>query len=228
MRASRMPTPGWPEPMKDVARTPLRMPGIPFHLMPKLAASVIRWTSFGCTGVAASQHEPTTANRSVLIARPCDALKVTDPERAPIGIFVEVANVISPMVPPLRDGWSADRVEADQVAGILLELNEPRNAPWRTCLNEACTLEQEGVLTVRIVNLPTNPSEPVSLEVELRAEGALARRAMVRTVNQEPAVAELTPPVETGGVVVTPYYLFEPKQESLQSLMQCKSERHAR
>lgn len=212
--------------MKDLSRIHPRTSRTPLRLLPGLASIFIGWT-VGCGSGAAIRQEPTTANRSVLIGRPCDALKVTDPERAPIGIFVEVANVISPIERPLRERLTAPDVEADQVAGILLELNEPRNAPWRTCLNEACTLEQEGALTVRIVNLPTNPSEPVILEVELRAEGALPQRAMVRTGNQEPAVTELVPQLEQGGVVVTPYYLFEPKQESLQSLMQCKSERNA-
>jgi hypothetical protein len=47
------------------------------------------------------------------------------------------------------------------------------------------------------------------------------QRAVVQTMNQEPAVAKFTgaPPWET--IVVTPYYLFEPKQESLRILHAC-------
>lgn len=214
-------------PVKELARIHLRMPRSPFRLMPGLAASFIGLT-VGCGSGAATRREPTTADRSVLIGRPCDALKVTASDRVPVGMFVEVASVISPNQPPRRERLIARDVEAGQVAGVLLETSEARSAPWRTCLNQACTLEQEGILTVRIVSLPTNPSEPVTLEVELGAEDALAERAMVRTGNQETVVAELAPPLEQGAVVVTPYYLFEPKQDSLQSLMQCKSERHGR
>jgi hypothetical protein len=48
------------------------------------------------------------------------------------------------------------------------------------------------------------------------------QRAVIDTGNQEPTLAKLSG-LRGESIVVTPYYLFEPKKESLAILLQCTS-----
>ncbi len=137
-------------------------------------------------------------------------------------MFVEVASVLSPLDSSLRERLAAP-VEVDRVAGVLLELGKPTSGPWSTCAAPACSTEREDALIVSIRNPPADPSAPVELELTLGKDSP--KHATIRTGSQEPALAVLSEPPARGSVVVTPYYLFEPKDESLQLLQQCKSQR---
>ena len=139
-------------------------------------------------------------------------------------MFVEVASVSSPLDSPLRERLAAP-VEVDQVAGVLVDVGKPASGPWSTCADPSCATAREDTLTVNLRNLPADPSAPVELELELGK--ASPKRATIRTGSQEPALAVLSEPPARGAVVVTPYYLFEPKEESLKLLQQCRSQRAA-
>lgn len=158
----------------------------------------------GCGAAGASPAAPRAAAAAemVRIAAPCDGLETG---AAPVALFVEVVEVRSKPA-------SLSRVSRDQVsrlAGVLIDGSGPVTVPGGE--------ERESPWTVRALRLPASSGDPV--ELELRSSDDPAGPALWSTTNQ--AAKELSYP---GGrsVVVTPYYLFEPRQESLETLRQCK------
>lgn len=178
--------------------------------------------ALGCGGGAAIQPAQAPVKQSVLIARSCEGLKEQASKGAPVAVFVEIADVLSPLDSSLRERLAAP-VEVDQVAGVLIDIGKPTSGPWNMCVDAACAIERKDTLSVRMNDLPTDPSAPMELELELGKDSP--KRATIRTGSQEPALAVFSEAPGRGAVVVTPYYLFEPKDESLRLLQKCKSQR---
>lgn len=178
-------------------------------------------------GCGTTQHDQPPARAPMqappaFIARPCQPLQQKAAAGAPVALLVQVASVSSPMQQPLRS-WLADHaVEAHNVAGVLVEPSATGTSPWGECVDAACSENREARLTMRVQNLPADGSAPAVLEIEIASPGSAARRAVVQAGNQEPTLANLSG-VAGESIVVTPYYLFDPKKESLALLHQCTS-----
>ncbi|MGC4067971.1 MAG: hypothetical protein QM784_25640 [Polyangiaceae bacterium] len=180
--------------------------------------------TFGCSGAAAVNTQARSPESRVLIARACPALKEPPPSTQLVSMFVEVADVSSIVEEPL-DTWLATHpVEVSQVAHVMvpMELGKQVTAPWRDCRDPECPTETRAQLTVSASTLPGNVVTPVTLQLTF-TDGREGRSvAVVTTGNQTPAVAKPTVPRGSSTVVVTPYYLFAPKDQSVEDLMQCK------
>ena len=87
---------------------------------------------------------------------------------------------------------------------------------------KAAARAEDASLQVSVSQAPTDASTPVELQLSFRSGDRQPRRLSVTTTDQEPVLASLTTPQQT--VVITPYYLFEPKQESMGKLLQCASQ----
>ena len=180
-------------------------------------------SAVGCGTTQQDQpaRPPIQAPRA-FIARPCQPLQQKAATGAPVAMLVQVASVSSPMEQPLRSWLASHAVDAHNVAGVLVEQGAAASSPWGECLNAACSENREARLTMRVQSLPANGSAPTVLEIEIASPDGAARRAVVQAGNQEPTLANLSG-VSGESIVVTPYYLFDPKKESLALLHQCTS-----
>lgn len=190
-----------------------------FQLAAILVASFVGGT-VGCSASTSLGPEPNPPG-SVLIGGPCNALKNRESEMGPVALFVEIARV--QIEAPIPERLATSTVVAAQIAGVQLEPGEPARAPWRTCLDQRCTTEREATLTLRILGLPTDPSVPLSLEVKVESGSEPPQLANVRTRNQESALVNLSRSPAGETFIITPYYLFAPKQKSMETLMQCRA-----
>jgi hypothetical protein len=180
----------------------------------------------GCSGANTNQAVVAPVE-NVFIARPCAALKEWGLNHSPVGLFIEIANVSSPVESPLRDWLKVHPVKAHHVGGMMLEGDKPTNGPWGICENQSCTSQRDGTVSARVLVLPNDPAAPIDLQLELTIGNDAPMRTIVRTGNQEPAIAAFSAPHAWGTTIVTPYYVFEPKQESLSILLQCKTRHEA-
>lgn len=158
--------------------------------------------------------EPTPAQTSALVARPCPELRAIDRDAEVAGVFVEVADLRSspPAGEPLRQHLAAP-VEVNQVAGALVESSLDVSGPWTTCREPGC---EEGRMTLHLTKLPRR-ADHVRLALSSEASSAPVE---VDVADQEPSLVRLPSGAE---VVVTSYYLPAPKAASLQALYACKA-----
>ena len=195
-------------------KTKLEMQAIPVGLFAIVCAA-------GCAGSAgAAAHEVREPRQDeVMIAKVCGTLDAESSGKTPVAVFVEIANVTATLDPPLRARLQSP-VRVKQVAGILLDGGSRSIGEWSRCIDPSCTDEREETLTLTAVRLPTSGRDDVELEVIVGSAGD-ARTARVRGADQEPHVAAVGS--TTGSVVVTPYYLYQPREASLRTLQRCKA-----
>lgn len=163
----------------------------------------------GHTPSAATASQQPDHDSRVTIARSCAALKQRASGSPPAAVFVEVAHVRAPVSAPLREHL-AEPVSVSHVAGIMLEPDRPASSPWGAA---------PQTLTVRWHEASSAPSE-----LELEIDSDPSSRTTVRLDDQEPTLATRLQPGHEGAIVVTPYYLFAPKEESLQLLQRCRAD----
>ncbi len=199
--------------------------------------SLVRWivcTAFtvllpalptGCAGNTMRQPERAAEAPRAYIAIPCATLKEQGAKAVPVGILLEVADVVEPIGAPIKGWLSAHQVEVHHVAKVFVPLTEnaPVQGPFGTCLDPSCSEAQDATLEVIVTSAPRNASAPVELQLSVVPENGEARQISVATTDQEPVLVSLTTsPTQT--LVITPYYLYEPKQRSLGLLIQCASQ----
>jgi len=191
-----------------------------------LIAPVILFSqlSTGCAANATSKPAQSPTAERVYIAGACPAMKEQPAEAIPVGILLEVADVAEPTGIPLKDWLAAHPVETHHIAKISLPAatNVPAQSPFGTCLDRACSQNEDATLEVVVKTAPTAATTPVELELTFSAGHRPPRRLSIKTGDQEPVSGSLTTPEQT--VIVTPYYLFEPKQESMGKLLHCASQ----
>jgi len=180
--------------------------------------------STGCASKATNEPARPPAAQRAYIARPCPAMKEQPAEAIPVGVLLEVADVTEPTGVPLKDWLAAHPVQVHHVAKLLLPaaINVPTQSPFGTCLDRACSQSEDATLEVTIKTAPTAASAQVELALNVSSDHRPPRRLSIKTGDQEPVSASLTAPEQT--VIITPYYLYEPKQESMGKLLQCASQ----
>lgn len=179
---------------------------------------------FGCGASAKNESAQASIDHRAFVGQTCEALKDQPLPSTPVGILLEVADVEGKLGAPLTEWLATHPVPAHSVAGLSVPMNEKLSVsgPFGACWDEGCVNREDGTLQVRAVSLPTEPSATVELQLEVVIPSAPPRTFTVKTANQEPVLIELTtPPKQT--LVITPYYLFEPKKHSLKLLAQCVS-----
>jgi len=178
----------------------------------------------GCARSATEQPTRAPEAQRAYIGAGCAAMKEHTADAAPVGILLEVADVVEPIGAPARDWLSAHPVEVHHVAKISLPMtpNTRITSPFGTCLDRRCTKAEDTQLEVLMKNGPANASAPLQLQLTFTSGSGAPRHLSIETSDQQPALASTTSPEQT--VVVTPYYLFEPKQHSMALLMQCAAQ----
>jgi hypothetical protein len=179
----------------------------------------------GCAGSATGESPPRVPEKQrAYIAGSCAELKEQTSTAAPVGMLLEVADVVEPIRAPVKDWLSTHPVEVHHVAKISVPMtpNTPVQGPFGTCLDRACSKAEDATLEVIVISAPADHSAPVELQLNFKSANGQSRPLSVKTTDQEPVLASLTAPPEQT-VVITPYYLFEPKQHSMGLLMQCAS-----
>ncbi|MET0793664.1 MAG: hypothetical protein ABW061_19245 [Polyangiaceae bacterium] len=143
---------------------------------------------------------------------------------APIEVLLEVADVVEPIGTPVKDWLSTHPVEVHHVVRISVPMTTktPVQGPFGTCLDRVCSKAEDATIEVNVTAVPADQSAVVELQLNFKSGNGQSRPLSVKTTDQEPVLASLTTrPEQT--VVITPYYLFEPKQQSLGLLLQCAS-----
>lgn len=178
--------------------------------------------ALGCAGSTRNQAAYTPVEQRAYIARTCAALKKQAPGAVPVGILLEVADVVEPIGAPIKDWLSIHPVQVHHVAQILVPIAEstPVHGPFGTCLEPNCLKAEDATLEVIVMHPPTAASAPVELQLNLTSGDRQPRGILVKTTDQEPILASLsTAPKQT--IIVTPYYLFESSKRGLTLLLQC-------
>jgi hypothetical protein len=137
-------------------------------------------------------------------------------------MIVQVASVSSPVEQPLRTWLARHAVDAHNIAGVLVEQGKPASTGWGQCTDVTCTAQRDAQLTVRVPTLPADASAVAVLDMEITAPQIPPHRAVVHANDQTPTVAALSS-VEGESIIVTPYFLFEPKKESMRIMGRCIS-----
>ncbi|HMI87736.1 MAG TPA: hypothetical protein VK550_26800 [Polyangiaceae bacterium] len=196
----------------------------PFKYRPSAVSAALFVLSIVGCGTTQQQASSRTAKEvpRALIARPCVPLQQKAVTGAPVAMLVQVASISSPIEQPLRPWLDHHAVETHNLAGILVEQGTPAIAPWGECVDAGCSALREAKLRVHVQSLPANSSAPAVLEVEIESPNAAPKRAIVQAGNQAPTLADLTSAAGES-IVVTPYYLFDPKKDSLDLLHACIS-----
>lgn len=189
---------------------------------PFAGAAIVGVVFAGCASPSpAKPITPATAAPRAFIARPCKALQ-QKARGTPVGMIVQVASISSPVEQPLRTWLASPAVDAHNIAGVLVEQGKPASTGWGQCTDATCSAQRDARLTVRVPTLPTDASEVAVLEMEITAPQIPAHRAVVQAKDQTPTVAALSS-VAGESIIVTPYFLFDPKKESMKLLGQCIS-----
>ena len=196
----------------------------PISIVSIAAVIVLSELSIGCTGSAMGQSSRVPEKQRAYIASSCATLKEQTSTAAPVGMLLEVADVVEPIGAPVKDWLSTHSVEVHHVARISVPMtvNTPVQSPFGTCLDRACSKAEDATLEVIVTTAPTDHSAAVELQLNFKLGNGQPRSLSVKTTDQESVLASLTTPPEQT-VVITPYYLFEPKQHSLALLMECAS-----
>lgn len=177
----------------------------------------------GCASTA-SQPLAAPQEQRAYIARSCAALKERTSRAAPAWIFLEVADITEPIAEPIKEWLAVHPVQTHHLAGLAVPMtaNTPVRGPYGICLDNTCERHEDGILDVVATALPTEASAAVELQLDFTFGNGQPRRLLVKTTNQEPVLASLTTqPKQT--LVITPYYLFEPRYHSAELLAQCMS-----
>ncbi len=184
--------------------------------------SVLSELLSGCTSSAPNEPARAPEAPRAYIAGACPALKEQIPGKVPIGILLEVADVVEPLGVPVKAWLSAHSVEVHHVAKISVPMttNTPVHGPFGSCSDRSCSKTEDTTLEVIVTRAPTDASAPVELQLNF-SSGNQPRHLSVKTADQDPVVASLAAPEQT--LVITPYYLFESRQQSLALLIQCAS-----
>lgn len=127
---------------------------------------------------------------------------------------------------PVKDWLATHPVEVHHVArlSVPMTVGTAVRGPFGTCLDRACADAQPTTLDVTVTKVPSSMSAHVELQLDFVSTSGGPRRLSVTLADQEPLVRSLEgAPEQT--VVITPYYLVEPKQRSLDLLLQCASSR---
>ncbi|HYQ46311.1 MAG TPA: hypothetical protein VER11_30285 [Polyangiaceae bacterium] len=195
---------------------------LPLRRLTALAlVTVLSEMALGCAR-AANQPASTPDEQRVLIARPCASARAQSSRGVPVGLVLEVANVAEPIGAPIKGWLAAHPVRIHGVARLVLQLpaNTPAQGPFGICSEPACATSEDATLEVSVTGAPTDAAGPVELQLTITSANGSSRRLSVKTTDQEPAgVSVTTAPKQA--LVVTPYYLFEPREQSLEQLMQC-------
>lgn len=191
-------------------------------LLPLLLAVFARFGS-GCA------HQPAVGGASSVpqkarVAVPCPELSARRRNAEPERVFLEMTEVVSDGDPKALEEMLRDRAVVVRAgSGSLASDHETVALPWPRCLNPRCTAQSPATLKA-MPKLPSLPSEPIEIVLELASEGAAPHlQATVSARDQRPAVAGRLLTVEGAYVstlVVTPY-LFD-GQDDLRSLLACK------
>jgi len=200
--------------------------GFPNRFVSAVAVTLLAELSTGCTARAAREPAAVPEKQRAYIAEPCAALKEQQPGAVPVGILLEVADVVEPIGVPIK-GWLATHsVEVHHLARISVPVtaSTPVSGPFGTCLDRTCSQAEDATVQVTVIKIPTDASAPVELELDFTSGNGRPRRLSVEAADQEPVFKSLATPPEQA-VVITPYYLFEPRQRSLELLAQCASSR---
>ncbi len=178
----------------------------------------------GCTGSAVKEAARAPEQQRAYIAGSCAALKERASGAVPVGILLEVADVVEPIGVPIKDWLSAHSVEVHHVAKISVPMitSTPVYGPFGTCLDRTCSEAEDAAVEVIVTRAPTDASAALELQLNFSSGNRQPRGVSLVTTDQEPVLASITTPPEQT-VVITPYYLFESKQHSLGLLAQCAS-----
>lgn len=176
------------------------------------------------SGCGSAPSEPARApdEHSGHIAGPCAPLKEQGSRGVPVAIVLEVADVEDAIGTPIKDWLAVHPVRLHSVAKFILPLKPttPPDGSSNDCQGRACGKSVDGTLEVSVTGVPTAASEPVQLHLARTLADGATRRLSVKTTDQEPVLASFTTvPKQT--FVLMPYYLFEPKQQSMDLLLQC-------
>lgn len=156
----------------------------------------------------------------VFLAQPCEELERVS-SGAPVAVFLQVANVQSPLAEPLGDYLRANAVQANQVASMLVRLGKPAVGPWSACSEDGAT-EQTGTIEAGVLG-----PDYSRIELIVAVPGVNPERVLVPITDQTPLVVPLTLRGTSGGsVVVTPYLIRAPEQQGLRTLYDCKVQSH--
>lgn len=180
--------------------------------------------SAGCGGTAIEAPARAPKPEPVYIARPCAAMREQPIAAVPVGMILEVANVLEPVGKPAKDWLATHPVDARAVAKISLSTMAGTSAPspFGLCSNRDCSETQDGSLGVTVSKAPADASAPIELLFALTTPNGDNRSLSLKTTDQEPVTASLAAsPAQT--IVVTPYYLYEPTQHGMQLLLNCAS-----
>ena len=196
-----------------------------FRLSAPIVSLVLLSALFiGCTTGATSKPVNTPGEQRAYIAKSCAALKERNQRAVPLGIFLEVADLTEPIAAPVKDWLAVHSVSTHHLAGLVVPMtaNTPVRGPYGICLERTCVKHEDGTLDVVGLSLPADGSAAVELQLDFTFANGRPRRLSVKTTDQEPILASLTTrPEQT--LVITPYYLFEPRHQSLKLLAQCMS-----
>jgi hypothetical protein len=137
-------------------------------------------------------------------------------------VFVEVADVTSKVEQPLEEWLATHPVEVRQVAHVMVPTEQGKQsaAPWQ-CSDPNCPRNGATELMVSVSSLPSDSVTPISLQLTFSGDDG-SSVSTVTTGNQTPAVVKPAAPPGSSTVIVTPYYLFAPKDQSVKDLMGCK------
>jgi hypothetical protein len=197
-----------------------------FSVRSASVAAVILFSglSTGCTASATRQPVSVPEKQRAYIAEPCATLKQQGAEAVPVGMVLEVADVAEPLGVPVKDWLAAHSIEVHHVAKISVPMTVGAvvRSPFGACLDRTCSEAEDGALEVTVAKVPTDVSKQVELQLDFTSKSGGPRRLSVKATNQEPVLEALAGPSDQT-VVITPYYLFEPKQHSLDLLLQCAS-----
>ena len=198
----------------------------PLQFVAIAAVSLLSQLSIGCTASATRQPAAVPDKQRAHIGEPCAALKEQHVGAVPVGILLEVADVVEPVGSPIKDWLATHSVEVHHVARISVPMtaNTPVSGPFGTCLDRTCSEAEDTTVQVTVTKIPTDASAPVELQLDFTSGNGRPRRLSVRTGDQEPVLESLTTPPEQA-LVITPYYLFDPRQHSLELLTQCATSR---
>jgi hypothetical protein len=180
--------------------------------------------SSGCGASATNDPVKEPQGRSAYVAQPCTPLKVQSGQDVLDSVHLEVADVDVQIGAPPKEWLTMHAVPAHSVSWLSLPMKDvsPVSGPFSVCLDDLCAKREDGTLNVSVISFPTDSSAVVELKLEIDIPNFPPRIITVKTNNQEPVLAKLTTlPEQT--LVITPYYLFEPKKHSLELLAQCVS-----
>jgi len=135
---------------------------------------------------------------------------------------LEVADVEEALGTPTKDWLAVHPVRLHSVAKFILPLTPTATAddPSGDCRERACGKSVDGTLEASVTSAPAAAFAPVELHLARTLADGVTHRLSVKTTDQEPILASfMTAPEQN--LVLVPYFLFEPKQQSMELLLQC-------